>query len=88
MSKNLKLKKIRKCFVPEPKKNVVGVSCFSDSYMRKNILCLWTLGILYACEYLGRILDVDVLTPTEAVFLRHKKNKKKNSEWNLNYFSW
>ena len=31
MSKNLKLKKVNKSFVPEPKKRVVSVSCFSDS---------------------------------------------------------
>ena len=31
MSKNLKLKKVNKSFLPEP------ISCFSDSYMRMNI---------------------------------------------------
>ena len=31
MSKNLKLKKVNKSFVPEP------ISCFSDSYMPMNI---------------------------------------------------
>ena len=31
MSKNLKLKKVIKSFIPEP------ISCFSDSYMRMNI---------------------------------------------------
>ena len=38
MSKNLKLKKVNKSFVPKP------ISCFSDSYMRMNImnvLCMW-----------------------------------------------
>ena len=44
MSKNLKLKKVNKSFVPEP------ISCFSDSY-----ICVWTLWTFYACEYLGRI---------------------------------
>ena len=44
MSKNLKLRKVIKSFVPELKKRVVSVSCFSDSYMRMNImnvLCMW-----------------------------------------------
>ena len=37
ISKNLKLKKVNKSFVPEP------ISCFSDSYMRMNIMnILWT----------------------------------------------
>ena len=38
MLKNLKLKKVNKSFVPEP------ILCFSDSYMRMNImnvLCMW-----------------------------------------------
>ena len=38
MSENFKLKKVNKWFVPEP------ISCFSDSYMRMNImnvLCMW-----------------------------------------------
>ena len=32
MTKNLKLKKVNKSFVPEP------ISCFSDSYMFMNIM--------------------------------------------------
>ena len=32
MSKNLKLKKVIKSFIPEP------ISCFLDSYMRMNIM--------------------------------------------------
>ena len=41
MSKNLKLKKINKSFVPEP------ILCFSDSYMRMNIC----ERFLYLYEY-------------------------------------
>ena len=41
MSKNFKLKKVIKSFVPEP------ISCFSDSYMR-----IWTF---FMYSYLGRI---------------------------------
>ena len=49
MSKNLKLKKVIKSFVPEP------ISCFSDSYTRMNImnfanvfLCLFHLFISWS----------------------------------------
>ena len=37
MSKNLKLEKVIKNFVPELKKRVWSVSCFSDSYLFMNI---------------------------------------------------
>ena len=37
MSKNLKLKKVIKSFVPEPKECRQGFPVFSDSYMRMNI---------------------------------------------------
>ena len=49
MSKNLKLKKVNKSFVPEP------VSCFSDSYMRMNImnvLCMWISWSYFWWTYL------------------------------------
>ena len=55
MSKNLKLKKVVKSFVPEP------ISCFSFSYTRMNILwTLWTFSvsvwtyIYFTSSYLGR----------------------------------
>ena len=37
MSKDLTLKKVIKRFVPEPKKRVVSVSCFSDSYVYEDL---------------------------------------------------
>ena len=51
MSKNLKLKKVDKSFVPEP------ISCFSDSYTRMNIFLrihvlvvfLNIFGLLWIC---------------------------------------
>ena len=42
MSTNLKLKRVNKSFVPEPKKRVVSVSCFSDSYVYEH---LWTFSV-------------------------------------------
>ena len=42
MSKNLKLKRVIKSFVPEPKKRVVSVSCFSDSFVYEH---LWTFSV-------------------------------------------
>ena len=42
MSKNHRLKKVIKSFVPEPKKRVVSVSCFSDSYVFEH---LWTFSV-------------------------------------------
>ena len=42
MSKNLKLKKVNKSFVLEPKMRVVSVSCFSDSYVYEH---LWTFSV-------------------------------------------
>ena len=49
MSKNLKLKKVIKSFIPEP------VLCFSDSYMFMNIMnILWTF-VYFTYSYPGRI---------------------------------
>ena len=61
MSKNLKLKKVIKSFVPEP------ISCFSDSYVYEH---LWTFSVsvwicIYLYSYLGRIfLDLDMIWET------------------------
>ena len=49
MSKNLKLKKVNKSFVPEPKKESVSVSCFSDSYFYEH---LWTFSVsVWICQF-------------------------------------
>ena len=37
MLKNLKLKKVIKSFVPEPKKRIVSISYFSDSYVYEHL---------------------------------------------------
>ena len=43
MSKNLKLKKVNKSFVHEPKESRQVFRVFSDSYTRMNIMnILWT----------------------------------------------
>ena len=58
MSKNPKLKRVIKSFVPEPKKRVVSVSCFSDSYMFMNICERFPYPYEYVyitSSYLGRI---------------------------------
>ena len=42
MSENLKLKKVNKSFVPEPKGSRQLFRVFSDSYMNiMNVLCMW-----------------------------------------------
>ena len=51
MSKNFKLKKIIKSFIPEPKKRVVSISCFSDSYVYEH---LWTFSVtVWICQFHG-----------------------------------
>ena len=54
MSKNLKLKKVNKSFVPEP------ISCFFGFLW----ICVRTLWTFYACEYLGRIFWREYITMT------------------------
>ena len=49
MSKNLKLKKVNKSFVPEP------ISCFSGSYLFEHYECFMHVNILV------EFLDVDML---------------------------
>ena len=49
MSKNIKLKKVIKSFLPEP------ISCFSDSYSRMNIMSISRVRILVV------FLDVNIL---------------------------
>ena len=56
MSKNLKLKKVIKSFVPEPKKKFVNVSCF------------WIPYVYFTYSYLGRIFGRGYITLT-ALFL-------------------
>ena len=58
MSKNLKHKKVIKSFVPEPKKSVVSVSCFSDSYLFMNILWTYVYFIYPYHEYITKSYEV------------------------------
>ena len=53
MSKNLKLKKVIKSFVLEP------ISCFSDSYMRMNILMNICTFYILISGYVSERLLVD-----------------------------
>ena len=49
MSENLKLKKVNKSFVPEPKESRQVFRVFQIP------ICVWTLWKFYACEYLSCI---------------------------------
>ena len=42
MLENLKLKKVNKSFIPEPKKRIVSVSCFSNSFVYEH---LWMFSV-------------------------------------------
>ena len=63
MSENLKLKKVIKSFVLEPKRRVVSVSCFSDSYVYEHLwtfsVCVWSYAHF---TYLGRIFGRGYVT--------------------------
>ena len=68
MSKNLKLKKVIKSFVPEPKKE--DRKCF----VFFGFLCIrvWTLWTFYACEYLVRIFGRVYVTDQTRVMIVKK----------------
>ena len=78
MSKNLKLKKINKSFVPEP------ISCFSDSYMFMNICERFPYPnehVYFTYSYLGRIfLDLYIYITERSLNNRHRapRENKKN----------
>ena len=78
MSKNLKLKKENKSFIPEP------ISCFSDSYMRMNImnvLCMWIswsyfwtyiTGVMVSSKEMDTVTRVQIFD--EADCISHSAN--------------
>ena len=65
MSKNLKLKKVIKSFIPKPKESRQVFRVFSDSYMFMNICERFPYPyeyVYFLCSYLGHIyLDVNIL---------------------------
>ena len=64
MSKNLKLKKVIKSFVPETKRVVRVSRIFRNS--------LWTFCVYFTCSYLGRIiLDFYITKEVALKVLKH-----------------
>ena len=54
MSKNLKLKKVNKCFVPEPKESRQVFRVFSDNYeMRIKIVNVFYIYEYFTYSYLA-----------------------------------
>ena len=73
VSKNLKLKKVIKSFVPGPKKRVESVSCFSDSYMIMNI-CERFMHVNILVLFLGPIYYMLFLVDLGRVWCAESKN--------------